>query len=603
MKKLAALTLLLFLTTGMALADTRREADPKPAKAPAPAKPTAAKKAEKSDTAIAAEIEELRQAIQSQQEQLQLLKEELAKRDRQIDEAREAAAAANARAAEASAKTNVVANTAAEVKSTPAALNATVSELKESSGAVKVPVSAATALPAQGNEGAEKPSPLFFRIGSANFTPGGFMDFTSIFRSTNVGSGIGTSFAGIPYNNTVPAARLTELRFSPQNSRVFLKVEAPVSESTNVTGYVEGDFLGFQPPNVFQSSNSDSFRLRLYWADVRHAKWEVLAGEAWTLLTPNRVGLSPMPADIFYSQDMDTNYQLGLTWARQTAFRVIYHPSDTWAVGVSVENPQQFAPTSVIFPNSSFAAQLDNGSGNPSSATAVANTSVPNVRPDIIVKSAWDWKWRERAMHLEVAGLSRSFKVFNNLASPATTNTIEGGGGSLNFNLELVKNFRLIGTSFYSCGGGRYIFGLGPDVIVKANGTLSCVHAGSGIGGIEWQATPKLMVYGYDGAAYFGRNWGFVAAPLGSACPAANPPAGSNCVGYGFPGSSNSANRVLQEPSVGFVPTLWKNPNHGALQVISQFSYVLRSPWFVAAGAPKNAHTTMVYLDVRYVLP
>src|SRR5215469_12918685 len=100
MKKIAALALSLFLTCGIALADTPKDADAQPAKPAAPAKPKAAKKADKSDSALAAEIEELRQAVQAQQEQLQLLKEELAKRDRQIDEAREAAADANARAAE-----------------------------------------------------------------------------------------------------------------------------------------------------------------------------------------------------------------------------------------------------------------------------------------------------------------------------------------------------------------------------------------------------------------------------------------------------------------------------------------------------------------------
>ena len=112
------------------------------------------------------------------------------------------------------------------------------------------------------------------------------------------------------------------------------------------------------------------------------------------------------------------------------------------------------------------------------------------------------------------------------------------------------------------------------------------------------------MIYGYDDAAYFGRNWGFAApSPTTSACPAANPPAGFNCVGFGFPGSANTANRALQEPTIGFIPTLWKNPNYGALQVISQYSYVTRSPWYVAPGTPKNAHLSMIYLDVRYVLP
>jgi len=102
MNKLAALTLSLFLVCGTALADTPKDSDapaakPKPA---ATAKPTA----EKSSAEIAAEVEALRQALQSQQEELNLLKEELAKRDRQIDAAREEAATANSRAAEASSK-------------------------------------------------------------------------------------------------------------------------------------------------------------------------------------------------------------------------------------------------------------------------------------------------------------------------------------------------------------------------------------------------------------------------------------------------------------------------------------------------------------------
>jgi len=41
-------------------------------------------------------------------------------------------------------------------------------------------------------------SPLSFRIGVADFTPFGFMDFTTVHRSTNVGIGISTNFVGIP---------------------------------------------------------------------------------------------------------------------------------------------------------------------------------------------------------------------------------------------------------------------------------------------------------------------------------------------------------------------------------------------------------------------
>src|SRR5438552_17668111 len=112
MKNLVALTLAVFIVSGTALADSRKDADRQPAKAQ-PAKPKAARN---SDAAIAAQLEELRETLQSQQEQLQMLKEELVKRDRQIDEAREAAAAAHARATEASAKATEAVNTSAEVK-------------------------------------------------------------------------------------------------------------------------------------------------------------------------------------------------------------------------------------------------------------------------------------------------------------------------------------------------------------------------------------------------------------------------------------------------------------------------------------------------------
>jgi hypothetical protein len=50
-------------------------------------------------------------------------------------------------------------------------------------------------------------------------------------------------------------------------------------------------------------------------------------------------------------------------------------------------------------------------------------------------------------------------------------------------------------------------------------------------------------------------------------------------------------------------PTIWKSPQYGALQLITQYSYVWRNPWYLAQGNPKNAKTNMVYVDLRYVLP
>src|SRR5438067_6487822 len=339
MKKLAAFALFLFLTTGLALADTPKEADAKAAKTAEPAKPKAAKETVKSDSRLAAEIEELRQAIQSQQEQLELLKGELAKRDRQIDEAREAAAAANARAAEANTKAAEAANSSAEVKTAAVTLPTPVSDLKASNEGLKTAVSAESA---QTRGAGAETSPLQLHIGDASITPIGFADFTGVWRSRDGGSGIGTNFAGIPYGGSnVFQTNLNEFRFSMQNSRIGFRVDADVKGS-HVLGYMEADFLGNNPGNVAVSSNSNTLRSRLYWADVRKGSWEVLGGQTWSLITPGRTGISPLPGDLFYTQNIDVNYQLGLFWGRIPELRVVYHAGDKAAFAVALDSPEQY---------------------------------------------------------------------------------------------------------------------------------------------------------------------------------------------------------------------------------------------------------------------
>ena len=461
-------------------------------------------------------------------------------------------------------------------------------------------------IPVQSGGSAEnqKRSPLSFKLGPAEFTPGAWADLTGIFRSTDIGSGTSTSFGSIPYNNVLPQAALSEFRFTAQTSRLSMRVDIPAGESTHVTGYVESDFNGFQPPNAYISTNSSTFRLRLYWADIRRGKWEFLGGQSWSLLTPNRSGLSPLPTDVFTSYRLDTSYLAGLTFLRQAGFRVVYHPTDWWALGASLENPQQYVPSSVVFPGASgfFASQFDNGSGATNAGSATSNPAIPNLHPDVIVKTAFDWKPRGRAFHLEVAGLIRSFKDFNNLVTPNATDSVTSGSGAVNLNFEMFKGFRLIANTFYGEGGGRYIGGLGPDLVVKPNGALSAVHSASGVGGFEWQVTPRLLFDSYYSGAYFARNFALLASTA-TPTPECNGVSGFTCIGFGFPGSANTNNRTIQEGTFGFTQTLLGSSEHGRLQFITQSSYVVRSPWSVAPRSPKNAHTFVEYVDLRYVLP
>jgi hypothetical protein len=503
-----------------------------------------------------------------------------------------------------------VTSPSSEPAATPAPATAAISSSAPVSSAAATPgtpVTTATASAMMPPQKSENESPLFFKIGGAEFYPLGFMDLTGIFRTTNLG-GIGTSFGSIPYNNTFPG-RLSELRMSAQNSRIGLRTHAKFGEA-DVTGYLEADFLGYQPANANDTSNSNTLRMRLYWVDYRRDKIEVLGGQTWSFMTPNRNGLSALPGDLFYGQEMDTNYLLGLTWARQAAFRVIVHPTNNWAIGVSVENPEQTLPSSVVEPANLTSStnnfqEFDSNSGNTSSTTGVNNPNTPNLAPDIIAKTSLDFNPGGHHVHFDVAGLFRTFKAINLVqstisgstvtAANTVTDTIHGGGGEVGMNIELVKNLRVIGTGFWSDGGGRYIASTGgPDFIIRPDGTLSGVHSGSAIGGFEYQVVPKTMLYGYYSGAYFGRNY--------SSSTAGTPPV-VTLSGYGYPGSANSANRFLYEPTFGIIQTMWRNPSYGDLKVITQYSYVSRTPWFVAAGQPTTAHTSMVYLDLRYDLP
>jgi uncharacterized coiled-coil protein SlyX len=484
----------------------------------------------------------------------------------------------------------------------------------ESESAAPLMSSADPHIPAFFNSGASQAdeqgmSPLSVRIGGAEFTPGGFMDFTTWGRSTNMGSGIGSSFGSVPYSNTT-AGHLSETRFSMQNSRLSMDVNAKYV-GFDWHGHIEADFLGFAPPNLFTTSNSNTLRSRLYWIDGRKGKFEFLGGQSWSMMTPNRTGLSPNPSDIFYSQDMDTNYQLGLTWSRQAQFRMIYHLSDIVAAGVSIEDGDQYYGGAVV--PSAFAAQGDNGSGGINNANVANNPAAPAVAPDVIAKVAFDPMMGKLHEHVEFAGVMTNTRIYDPTAK--VRNSATGGGFSANFNLELVKNFHFVLNTFYSDGAGRYIFGLAPNFIVDYNsGGIyhpSLVHASSGITGFEYQANKQTMFYGYYGAMYIGRDYGVNCynqpippdSPPGTtaACNFSMVTSSPQYVGWGYPGSSNSQNRSIQEPTFGVIQTFWKNPHYGALQLITQYSYLTRNPWVVSG--PKNAHLSMAYVDLRYVLP
>jgi hypothetical protein len=163
----------------------------------------------------------------------------------------------------------------------------------------------------------------------------------------------------------------------------------------------------------------------------------------------------------------------------------------------------------------------------------------------------------------------------------------------------LTRNLVFLANAFWSDGGAHYLVATGPQLVIRPNaaGTdviPSMVHAGAGSLGLEWKATRRTILAAYYGIDYFGRN--FFPDTTNTAHP-------TTIIGYGGPGSPNTNNRTIQQPTIDWLQTFWENPKYGALLFYSQTSYLTRAPWFVAPGAPKNAHLVMVYAGVRYVLP
>ena len=454
------------------------------------------------------------------------------------------------------------------------------------------PVVQADPAPKSSSASSNQSSETSFKIGSLLFTPGGFLDLENIYRTTNTQSNIATNFAAIPFNNR-DQGNISEFRSTVQFSRLNLKISS-IFGKHDITAYLETDFIGNSAPNVYQSVNGHTNRLRLFFANARRGKWEILGGQTWSWITPNRDGLGPMPVDLALTYNEDQNLGVGIPYTRAAELRAGYHFNERWAFGVGIENPNQFIGNYVALPAAfaSVGSQFDNGN----------QIGAPNAFPDILSKLAYDKKFsRGRHFHAEAVGLiTRVHMTAKPLKGTSfRTHGAVGGGGSIAANYEFSPNFRILANAFWSDGGAHYLVGTGPQVVIRPNAvgtdiTPSFVHAGAGSAGFEWHVSAKTALAAYYGADYYGRNF------FPDTTNTANP---RTIIGYGGPGSPNTNNRTIQQASFDWIQTFWKDPTYGALQFYVQYSYLTRAPWYVAPEQPKNAHLSMVFVGLRYILP
>jgi hypothetical protein len=533
MRKLASLALSLFLLTGTAFADSPKDS-PKdaPKEAATPAKPAAANAATKTTAELAAQMEELRQALIAQQEQLQMLKEELAKRDRQIEEARETAASANARATEASTKATEAVTTSAEVKSTATALNSTVANMAVSNAVV------ANSAKASGDE--EK-GPTTIRFKGINITPGGFIEAATVDRQRAESADINTQFSGIPYPG-LSLSKTSEVNFTARQSRLSLLLDTKVG-GAKVTGYIETDFLGAGTTSNNRESNSYVFRMRQGWGRVDLENgFSFTAGQMWTLATENRKGIANRGE--YLPMQIDPQYVVGFTWERAPGLRVTKSFGDKFTVGASMENPQttvggrgfstftNTSATGVVTTNTNFFFNAPGNSAGLYNAFDPTGYTV-NKLPDFIFKAALDPGWG----HYEVFGIVSEFRTrvypcavvgtnAGNFPAPATVLSLPcpvdqslkpsvlgatndsrtAGGFGVSATVPLFAKKLDAGIKgVYGDGIGRFGSAQLSDATARPNGTLAPIHNAQWLGRLEWHVTPKFDIYGYLGGEYNAR--------------------------------------------------------------------------------------------------
>lgn len=647
MKKLATLTLSLFLVSGTAFADTPKDADAQPSKAQ-PAKPKAAKKAESSNAAISAQLEELRQTLQSQQEQLQLLKEELAKRDRQIDEAREAAAAANARAAEASTKATEAVNTTAEVQSTAVSLNSTVSALKASNEVLKTTVDKEQA----DAKKSEETGPSTIRFKGVNITPMAWIEAATISRSRAVGGDINTPLTGIPYPNSA-LSRISENNFTARQSRLMLLADTKIG-SAKVNMYYEGDFLGAGVTSNNRQSNSYVFRQRQLWASLKFdSGLYISGGQMWSLVTESKKGIENRQEQ--FPLMIDPQYIVGWSWQRAYGFRVAYN-ADKFGFGVGIEGPQTtFGGRGS---NNNFFFNVPGAGGG---LYNFADTSgyTANKSPDFLVKATYDPGWG----HYEIVGILSPFRdrVYPCGAQPLLTaatglnpgctganpnqstfgafnDTTVGGGVGATARLPFAQKKIEFMAHFQGGDGiGRYSTAQLADVTARPNGTLAPIRTAAYLGEVELHPNPKFDIFAYYGGEYAARTaYAFNNAAgnpvaVGYGSPFFN---NSGCTTEGFPvntpgtfpptatpaspGSAGTCNgdiHQIVEGTVGFWHKMYNGPK-GRLQWGVTYSYLTKYGWSgnaftnnaVVGAVPgpslrPHAVDNMVWTSFRYYLP
>ncbi len=310
---------------------------------------------------------------------------------------------------------------------------------------------------------------------------------------------------GIPLHNSA-LWNQNEFRMTAQQSRIALRAWGDIDAVQRLEAYYEMDFLGASVDANNRESNSFVPRIRQAFGSYDNDEYHFhfLGGQAWSLLTQNRVGITPRYENIPLT--IDAQYVVGFNWLRNPQLRFVGDWNNIAWFGVSIEQP------GAVFPSAPSATTVTppgetvniNNFCTTSSHLNGSTTCSNDVAPDIIEKFALDPGWG----HYELLALQRwisdSVTPTVNPAIPAnwTQKTTFGWGFGGNFLVPAIPQFLdLQGSILYGEGIGRYSSSQLPDAVVGPTGDLTPV-AGLQflVGGVvhPWDGLDFYVYYGQD---------------------------------------------------------------------------------------------------------
>ena len=537
--------------------------------------------------------------IRGLQNELRSMRTEAASRDRELR-------AAQREAAQARQEANRAQQTAT-ARAPQGAARPTAQASARGSGTPDLSASAASSGAAAGAGGGQldasqqnastTPEPTVrgsFKVGGGiTVTLGGFVEAAGIFRSRNEVADIGSNFnTGIPFPQS-PNNHQTEFRGSAHQSRVSLLVTGDIDNGQKLSSYVETDFQSAANTANSNESNSYNLRLRQFYGtyDNTGAGLHVLGGQAWSLLTPSKVGITPRSEDL--PAVIDAQYAVGFDWTRQTQIRVVGDFADhkLWA-GVSLESPQtsfSVGPNGAGVTGSTVTTSSAGGSG----LNATTNYS-SDVAPDLIAKVAYDASFG----HFEAFGLGRLMRDRVSVVGSGTNKTVVGGGIGGSTIIPIIKDkLEFHANVLGGYGIGRYGSAQLPDATIGRDGAPRPLPEVSVLAGLIGHPSSSVDLYGYGGTEQVSSR-SFTSGGKG--------------YGYGSPLYVNTGCYVELSASPcqantsgvveGTVGGWWRffKGNYGTAQVGAQYEY-LRRQIFSGVGGSKGTDDNVVLISLRYL--